>query len=655
MTIVLNPSVPVRYDAGDSTTFWNTGPDTAYYADTGNVSSTSYDGSIPLGGTVELSDELFFIVAPTAERAVLETTFVNDDDDPDRPTLRSMLPINVKDLYAIGDNATDDTEAIQAAITNAAGKEVVFPDGTYVVSDSLTVSAGTRLVATGTTTLRMTHETAPLFIVEGDNVLFDGLLMDGPYDPMTAWPDDLPGIEARKGSYAIRCWAPLSDATGRPDVDEPISGLKIQNCRVRYFGAGAVWTWHSHNQTFFNNEISDCGRDGFRVYSSSVTTATHNHIHDISPGFAGNDGFLNCYGYTFTRYSSDDTDTTVEPNCEDCTVAFNHIHDIPSWNGIDSHGGRRMKFCFNVIERCWNPIGFDDGDSEDGTVHSPLRDVTIIGNTLDNTGLTETGPGINYGGSDTPLADQARRLTIVNNTIIECGSNTTNYPGGTYGAVSIHNLHDGLVSGNHFKDCYGACVWAEGLVTGLKVHDNTFEDVQTIDSVGAAIHSEDDTFSAHIAGNTYTRNTGSDDFNAYHWPTLAAGYRVRIGDGEINTQAGITKYNGTEYLGPTGTGFLAPRAWARVTVSGGVATLTAKCNIDSVTYNATGDVSVSIDTNVYSDATTTPMVTILSDSDRRATVKATGLAASGFRVLTRDDAGAAVDCSFAVVVYGVPA
>ena len=50
-------------------------------------------------------------------------------------TLTSRLRdfVSVKDFGAVGDGVTDDTAAIQAAITDAAGGTVYFPNGTYVV------------------------------------------------------------------------------------------------------------------------------------------------------------------------------------------------------------------------------------------------------------------------------------------------------------------------------------------------------------------------------------------------------------------------------------------------------------------------------------------------------------------------------------------
>ena len=68
----------------------------------------------------------------------------------------SDLPVDVKMYGATGDGSTDDTSAIQAAITANPGKRIYFPAGTYCIDDTITVGAkGTYLVGDGITATKL--------------------------------------------------------------------------------------------------------------------------------------------------------------------------------------------------------------------------------------------------------------------------------------------------------------------------------------------------------------------------------------------------------------------------------------------------------------------------------------------------------------------
>lgn len=73
-------------------------------------------------------------------------------------TLNAATYLNVKDFGATGDGTTNDSTAIQSAITaaKAANKSVFFPDGSYVISSLGTQSGRLFLVGTGNSTLKGT-------------------------------------------------------------------------------------------------------------------------------------------------------------------------------------------------------------------------------------------------------------------------------------------------------------------------------------------------------------------------------------------------------------------------------------------------------------------------------------------------------------------
>ena len=100
--------------------------------------------------TVTISDiELDDLLAPSGSNSV---GYLPAGASAVATTVQTKLreSVSVKDFGAVGDGFTDDTAAIQLAITAGAGKELYFPAATYIISSALTiVSANTRLVGDG--------------------------------------------------------------------------------------------------------------------------------------------------------------------------------------------------------------------------------------------------------------------------------------------------------------------------------------------------------------------------------------------------------------------------------------------------------------------------------------------------------------------------
>jgi len=88
----------------------------------------------------------------TRDLADLGGGFIQAGSGAVQRTVESRLQdvVSVKDFGAVGDGVTDDTAAIQAAVAAAAGKELIFPSGTYK-TDSFTVPSGTTVVGYGAT------------------------------------------------------------------------------------------------------------------------------------------------------------------------------------------------------------------------------------------------------------------------------------------------------------------------------------------------------------------------------------------------------------------------------------------------------------------------------------------------------------------------
>ena len=117
---------------------------------------------------------------PIAGSSVLP--IVDGDNTTVKATLEQIRQfVSVKDYGAVGDGATDDTSAIQAALTANAGKAVYFPPGSYAINAALSVSAGTVVYGDGgTATITQATTSTDAFTFAGDNITLEGLKIVGP-------------------------------------------------------------------------------------------------------------------------------------------------------------------------------------------------------------------------------------------------------------------------------------------------------------------------------------------------------------------------------------------------------------------------------------------------------------------------------------------
>ena len=125
-------------DGGQGPFYWNasgTGPDDNLNIIVPLGSSAGVWSRIPWSATggVNLSDGLVTATGSTTPRTLAD---------------RFAEIINVKDHGAVGNGVADDTAAIQAALTAvpSGGAEVFFPNGVYLISDTLKIKSYTRVV-----------------------------------------------------------------------------------------------------------------------------------------------------------------------------------------------------------------------------------------------------------------------------------------------------------------------------------------------------------------------------------------------------------------------------------------------------------------------------------------------------------------------------
>lgn len=165
--------------------------------------------------------------------------------------------LSVKDFGAVGNNVADDTSAIQAGMTHVAtnGGALYFPEGTYKVTSSLTISSGAKpftLFGYNTATLvRSANYGSMISIDTTDNWNIVGLNLDGGF---ATYPTN-----ANHGIIWYNC-----------------SNTKVVSCRVTNYKNTAIIGYVTPLSTAYtNSQIIDCFVDGLSNANNGVLLADY--------------------------------------------------------------------------------------------------------------------------------------------------------------------------------------------------------------------------------------------------------------------------------------------------------------------------------------------------------------------------------------------
>lgn len=391
--------------------------------------------------------------------------------------------IDVTWYGAVGDNSTDDTAAIQAAITAApAGGQIVIPwgvSGIYKITSALTISKALTILNQGGATIRQATAGVGAISITASNVTIDGLVLSG--FQYATWNAAEIAILA-SGTF---------HAGSAPDY---ISNICIKNTRITGFGAMGIQPKYIDGLVIQNNTISNMPEAGIGEISCKHAVISGNTISNITGVGVSSS---NAWGIYTSRFNSDSGNLTSQPRSQDITISGNTIQDVPSWTGIDTHGGDGITVTGNTIRNVYFGVAIGASNNDLGTsTYAPLN-CTVTGNSI-NSNVTDGTRG--YGITFTGTATQYATGTIVGNSVLGFGTSTSSI----IPAINLSLTNGLVISGNTIL--YPSAVGIYGVANpGLTITGNVIVDPWTNDvGLGAVfgIRIDGNNNSVTISGNS---------------------------------------------------------------------------------------------------------------------------------------------------------
>jgi hypothetical protein len=221
------------------------------------------------------------------------------------PNTAQTLAVNVKAYGAIGDGTTDDTAAIQAAITAAltAGNVVFIPAGTYKITSTLTVTEGHyfRMYGSGKSYLDWYGNDSSSTILKLVACYYSSFA-----NFVVRTPD--PSKHATIGIEILQELGHTYNSGSNTFTNVAIDGVddRLVKCLV-VSGTPQNNDFHMFSHCEFRNSTSvgvsfECGTTTNNVFNScQFTTLTGQYA--ISNHLGSSGGNFSCYGSNFTGHT----------------------------------------------------------------------------------------------------------------------------------------------------------------------------------------------------------------------------------------------------------------------------------------------------------------------------------------------------------------
>jgi len=184
--------------------------------------------------------------------------------------------------------------------------------------------------------LQITSTTAQKTVnVTANNVTLDGLTILGP--SASAYDQFAYGVYAAGTSSARR------------------TGLRILNCHISRYGNAGIETDFTSGAEIRGNTIEDVVYAGMMIASDVSSVIELNTVRRIGMNGTSAANSNNAYGIAITQNGTN-------AKSQDTIVRNNLVEDVPTWQGMDTHGGIRIRFEDNIVRGAWRAVFLTSGN-----------------------------------------------------------------------------------------------------------------------------------------------------------------------------------------------------------------------------------------------------------------------------------------------------
>jgi hypothetical protein len=248
------------------------------------------------------------------------------------------------------------------------------------------------------------------------------------------------GADVRGPQYAIARSTEDGIYFFGADSSHYLEDVVLRDCKVSSWGRAGISLKYVSDFAVDNCKAQNIAVLGITSSSSKKGKIVHNHVDTVGSG-------VDTYGIAMTRFNSDSLVT--EPRSEDIECAHNLVENVPFWEGIDTHGGKKLSIDNNVIKGCKVGIALVNARNLAGVDTFASLDCSVSRNKIDS--LVSDGSkshGIIMAGVDTAGVGTATEYAtggIIGNIIRGHGDQSSNLSGGivaydTLGLVVQGNL-----------------------------------------------------------------------------------------------------------------------------------------------------------------------------------------------------------------------